>query len=359
MSVIKLPKHNRRTSNKIWVGKVAVGGDAPISVQSMLNTDTCDINASIHQIKQLEQAGADIVRLSIPDMDAVAAFKKIRQAVSIPLVTDIHFDYKLALAVADNGADCLRINPGNIGDKLRIKEVIDAAVYNNIPIRIGVNAGSLEKDIAVEYQYLNDALVASAMRHINYLHDENFANFKVSIKASDVYTAVDAYRKLADKIKQPLHLGITESGSLVTGSVKSSIGLGTLLMEGIGDTIRVSLAADPVQEIKVAYDILKSLHLRSRGVECIACPSCARQNFDVIKVVKQIEDNLCDIVQPVKISIIGCVVNGPGEAKSTDVAVVGGKPDHLVYIAGKPVKKVPTNKLVEEVSAIVRERFSS
>jgi (E)-4-hydroxy-3-methylbut-2-enyl-diphosphate synthase len=358
MTVSQIPQIKRRLSRKIWVGSVAVGGDAPISVQSMINTDTCDIAASIAQINALAAVGADIVRVSVPTMDAARAFAKIKQAVQTPLVADIHFDYKIALAVADCGADCLRINPGNIGSRVRIREVINAARTNNIPIRIGVNAGSLEKDIASEYKYTTDALVASAMRHVDYLVAEDFHNFKLSIKASDVFTAIAAYRAIATQIEQPLHLGITESGSLVTGSVKSSIGLGTLLMQGIGDTLRVSLAADPLQEIKVGYDILKSLHLRSRGIECIACPSCARQNFDVIEVVKQIEANLADIVDPVKISIIGCVVNGPGEAKSTDVAVVGGNPDHLIYIAGKPVGKVASAKLVEHVTSLIKERFS-
>jgi (E)-4-hydroxy-3-methylbut-2-enyl-diphosphate synthase len=357
MTITHIPQIERRKSRQIMLGDVAVGGDAPISVQSMTNTDTCDVAATVAQIDALAAVGADMVRVSVPDMQAAQAFAQIKQAVSLPLIADIHFDYKIALAVAKSGADCLRINPGNIGSRYRVAAVVAAAKDNGIPIRIGVNAGSLEKDIAAQYADTVDALVASAMRHIDYLDQENFSDFKVSIKASDIYSAIPAYRALAKKIDQPLHLGITEAGGLRSGTVKSSVGLGILLMEGIGDTLRVSLAADPVEEIKVGFDLLKSLHIRSRGVETIACPSCARQNFDVIKVVKQIEDNLADIVQPVKISIIGCVVNGPGEAKSTDVAIVGGSPEHLVYVAGKPVGKVTSDKLVAHVTQLVRSKF--
>jgi (E)-4-hydroxy-3-methylbut-2-enyl-diphosphate synthase len=351
-------KINRRPSRQIKVGNVAIGGDAPIAVQSMTNTDTNDVMATVKQIKDLQAAGADLVRVSVPSMQAAEAFGHIRQQVNIPLVADIHFDYKIALRVAELGVDCLRINPGNIGRSDRVKAVLAAAREHNIPIRIGVNAGSLEKELQKKYPEPNsDALVESALRHIDILNRFDFQDFKVSLKASEIFMTVQAYRKLATQIEQPLHLGITEAGGLRSGTVKSAIGLGMLLMEGIGDTIRVSLAADPVQEIKVGFDILNSLHLRQKGVNLIACPSCSRQNFDVIKLVNQLETQLEDILQPIDVAVIGCVVNGPGEAKNAQVAITGGSPNHLIYIDGKPHHKVQTEQLATELEQIIRAKL--
>ena len=350
-------KIKRRVSKKIFVGNVAVGGDAPITVQSMTNTDTCDVDSTVSQILSLEKAGADLVRVSIPTMDAAEAFKKIKTRVNIPLITDIHFDYKIALKVAGYGADCLRINPGNIGKEDRIREVVAAAKDNGIPIRIGVNAGSLEKDLQKKYtEPTPEAMVESAFRHIDILDRLNFDNFKVSLKASEVFMTVFAYRQLASQINNPLHLGITEAGSFRSGTVKSSIGMGLLLSEGIGDTIRVSLASDPVDEIKVGFDILKSLHLRKKGVNLIACPSCSRQNFDVIAVVNELEARLEDITEPIDVAVIGCVVNGPGEAKEVSVGLTGGSPN-LLYIDGKPHSKVNNDSLVDTLEASIRRRI--
>jgi len=347
----------RRTSKKIWVGKVPVGGDAPISVQSMTNTETCDVEQTVKQISQLADAGADIVRVSVPSMDAAEAFAKIRQQVQTPLVADIHFDYKIALKVAESGVDCLRINPGNIGREDRVKAVVSSAKDKNIPIRIGVNAGSLEKSLQTKYgEPCPEALVESAMRHIDILERLDFDNFKVSVKASNVFMAVNAYRLLAKKIEQPLHLGITEAGALRGGTVKSSVGLGMLLAEGIGDTIRISLAADPVEEVKVGYEILKSLGLRTRGINFIACPSCSRQNFDVIKTVNTLEQKLEDITTPIDVAIIGCIVNGPGEAKEAHVGLTGGCPKSLVYIDGKPNYKTDDKNLVESLEKTIRDK---
>jgi (E)-4-hydroxy-3-methylbut-2-enyl-diphosphate synthase len=350
-------KIKRRVSKKIFVGNVAVGGDAPITVQSMTNTDTCDVDSTVSQILSLEKAGADLVRVSIPTMDAAEAFKKIKTRVNIPLITDIHFDYKIALKVAGYGADCLRINPGNIGKEDRIREVVAAAKDNGIPIRIGVNAGSLEKDLQKKYtEPTPEAMVESAFRHIDILDRLNFDNFKVSLKASEVFMTVFAYRQLASQIDNPLHLGITEAGSFRSGTVKSSIGMGLLLSEGIGDTIRVSLASNPVDEIKVGFDILKSLHLRKKGVNLIACPSCSRQNFDVIAVVNELEARLEDITEPIDVAVIGCVVNGPGEAKEVSVGLTGGSPN-LLYIGGKPHSKVNNDSLVDTLEASIRRRI--
>ena len=344
----------RRVSRKITVGDVPIGGDAPIAVQSMTNTETTDVAATVAQIEALQQAGADLVRVSVPTMDAAEAFGKIKQQVSIPLVTDIHFDYKIALRVAELGADCLRINPGIIGREDRVRAVVDSARDKNIPIRIGVNAGSLEKDLQKKYgEPTPAALVESAQRHIDILDKLDFQEFKVSLKASDVFMTVLAYRELAKQIEQPLHLGITEAGGFRSGSVKSAIGLGMLLSEGIGDTIRVSLAADPVQEIKVGFDILKSLHIRSKGINFVACPSCSRQNFDVISTVNALEERLEDILEPLTVAIIGCVVNGPGEAREAQVGLTGGTPN-LLYIDGKPDHKVNNEQLVDELERVVR-----
>lgn len=350
----------RRKSRQIMVGNVPIGGDAPIAVQSMTNTDTCNVSATLKQIIQLADAGADIVRVSVPTMDAAEAFKLIKQSSPVPLVADIHFDHKIALKVADSGVDCLRINPGNIGKEERIRAVIEKARDNNIPIRIGVNAGSLEKDLQIKYgEPTPDALVESAFRHIDILDKYDFQNYKISLKASDVFMTVSAYRKLASQIDQPLHLGITEAGGLRAGAVKSSIGLGLLLSEGIGDTIRVSLAADPVEEIKVGFDILKSLSLRQRGINLIACPSCSRQQFDVIKTVNELEMRLEDVKEAIDVAIIGCVVNGPGEAKEVDIGLTGGLKSSLLYKDGEKNRKVDNNEIVDTLETLVREKLAT
>jgi (E)-4-hydroxy-3-methylbut-2-enyl-diphosphate synthase len=339
------------------VGNVAIGGDAPVSVQSMTNTDTCDVDATVAQIRSLQQVGADIVRVSVPTQDAAEAFGNIRSQVDIPLVADIHFDYRIALRVAELGVDCLRINPGNIGKEDRVRAVVDAARDRGIPIRIGVNAGSLEKDLQKKYgEPTPSALVESAMRHIDILDRLEFQDFKVSLKSSDVFMTVMAYRELAQQIEQPLHLGITEAGGPRAGAVKSAIGLGMLLAEGIGDTIRVSLAANPVEEIKVGFDILKSLHIRSKGVNLIACPSCSRQNFDVVATVNQLESRLEDIIEPIDVAVIGCVVNGPGEAREVQVGLTGGSPN-LLYINGVPDHKVENEQLVDELERVIRDHI--
>lgn len=349
----------RRKTRQIMVGNVPVGGDAPISVQSMTNTETTDVAATVAQIRRIQLAGADIVRVSVPTMEAAEAFGEIRKQVSLPLVADIHFDYRIALRVADLGVDCLRINPGNIGREKRIQAVVDKARDLNIPIRIGVNAGSLEKDIQKKYgEPTPDALVESAMRHVEILDKLNFQNFKVSVKASDVFMAVAAYRKLSALIEQPLHLGITEAGVLRAGTVKSAVGLGALLMDGIGDTIRISLAADPVEEIKVGWDLLRSLKLRSKGVNFIACPSCSRQNFDVIKTMNELEARVEDITIPIDVAVIGCVVNGPGEAKEADLGLAGGTPNNLVYIDGVPNHKIGNENLVDNLERLIREKVA-
>lgn len=347
----------RKQTKPIFVGDVGVGGNHPISIQSMTNTNTADVQATVGQIEDLQAAGADIVRVSVPDEECAAAFKKIKKAVSIPLVADIHFDYKIALLVADS-ADCLRINPGNIGKADKVKQIIQAAKDNNVPIRIGVNAGSLEKDLQKKYgEPTPKALVESAMRHIDILDRLNFPNFKVSLKASDVFMTVHAYRQLANQIEQPLHLGITEAGSLRSGAVKSAIGLGMLLSEGIGDTIRVSLAADPVEEVRVGFDILKSLRIRNKGINLIACPSCSRQQFDVISTVNALEARLEDITEPMDVAVIGCIVNGPGEAKEAAIGIAGGSPN-LLYKDGKPSHKVEKEFLVDELEREIRERIA-
>ncbi|WP_455218708.1 flavodoxin-dependent (E)-4-hydroxy-3-methylbut-2-enyl-diphosphate synthase [Kaarinaea lacus] len=344
----------RRKSRQIMVGDVPVGGGAPIAVQSMSNTETTDVKSTVNQIKALEAVGADIVRVSVPTMDAAEAFGEIKKQVNVPLVSDIHFDYKIALRVAELGVDCLRINPGNIGREDRVRAVVESARDRNIPIRIGVNAGSLEKELQKKYgEPTPQALVESAKRHIDILDRLDFQDFKVSLKASDVFMTVLAYRELAAQIEQPLHLGITEAGGMRSGSVKSAIGLGMLLAEGIGDTIRVSLAADPVEEIKVGFDILKSLHIRSKGINFIACPSCSRQNFDVISTVNALEERLEDILEPMDVAIIGCVVNGPGEAREADIGLTGGSPN-LLYVNGKPDHKVDNEQLVNELEQVVR-----
>ena len=346
---------SRKKTNLVRVGDVLVGDNQPISVQSMTNTNTEDIGSTVNQIHDLSTAGADIVRVSVPNDEAASAFKKIKKQVDVPLVADIHFDYKIALAVADT-ADCLRINPGNIGKETRVKEIINAAKDNGVPIRVGVNAGSLEKDLQRKYGEPNsDALVESAMRHVDILDKHNFKNFKLSLKASNIDMTVDSYRKISALVDQPLHLGITESGSLRSGSVKSSIGIGMLLTEGIGDTIRVSLASNPIDEVKVGWDILKSLNLRSRGVKIVACPSCSRQNFDVISVVNELESRFENISDDIEVAIIGCYVNGPGESKAAQIGLTGASPKNLLYINGEPARKILSEDIVNEIEQEVRE----
>jgi len=359
MSAVK-PTIKRRESTKIYVGNVPIGGDAPIAVQSMTNTRTTDVEATVAQIKSLERVGADIVRVSVPTMDAAEAFKIIKQQVNVPLVAAIPFDYRIALKVAEYGVDCLRINPGNIGREDRIRAVVDCARDKNIPIRIGVNAGSLEKDIQEKFgEPTPEALLESALRHVEILDRLNFNQFKVSVKASDVFLAVEAYRLLAKAIKQPLHLGITEAGGARAGSVKSAIGLGMLLAEGIGDTLRVSLAADPVEEIKVGFDILKSLRIRSRGINFIACPTCSRQEFDVIGTVNALEQRLEDIITPMDVSIIGCVVNGPGEALVSDLGVTGGNKKSGYYLDGERQKeRFDNDAIIDQLEAKIRAKVA-
>ncbi len=360
MSLRPFRNIDRKKTKVINVGDVKIGGDNPISVQSMTNTLTTDIKSTINQINEIHEEGADIVRVSCPDEDSTKALKEITQNVKLPVIADIHFHYKRAIEAAENGAKCLRINPGNIGDKQKIHDVLSAAKNNDCSIRIGVNAGSLEKDILEKYKEpCPEALVESALRNIKVLEDQNFFNFKVSVKSSDVFLSIAAYRQLSKAMDYPLHLGITEAGSFVSGSVKSSIGLGALLLDGIGDTIRISLSDDPVKEIKIGNEILKSLGLRNRGVKIISCPSCARQAFQVIDVVKILEEKLSHIKTPVTLSIIGCVVNGPGEAAMTDVGITGGgKGNNMLYLSGVQSKKVLTNEIIEKVVFEVEKKAS-
>ena len=348
----------RKVTKKIKVGKVSVGGNSPISVQSMTNTLTTDVKSTINQIRSLENAGADIVRVSCPDEESTKALKKITKAVSVPIVADIHFHYKRAIEAAEMGASCIRINPGNIGSKERVREVINSAKNNNCSIRIGVNAGSLDKDLLEKYKEpCPEALVESALNNIKLLEDNDFFNFKISVKSSDIFLTVKSYKKLSEISNYPLHLGVTEAGGLLTGSIKSSIGIGQLLMSGIGDTIRVSLSSDPVDEVKAGYEILKSLGIRSRGVNIISCPSCARQAFPVIETVKLLEEKLAHIKKPINLSIIGCVVNGPGEAAQTEIGLTGGGHDsNLLYISGIPHTKVPSSEIIDKVVELVEEK---
>jgi (E)-4-hydroxy-3-methylbut-2-enyl-diphosphate synthase len=360
MSLRPFRNINRKKTRVINVGDVKIGGDNPISVQSMTNTLTTDVKATIDQINAIHEEGADIVRVSCPDENSTKALKEITNNVKLPVIADIHFHYKRAIEAAENGAKCLRINPGNIGDKQKIHDVLSAAKNNDCSIRIGVNAGSLEKDILEKYKEpCPEALVESALRNIKVLEDQDFFNFKVSVKSSDVFLSIAAYRQLSKAMDYPLHLGITEAGSFVSGSVKSSIGLGTLLLDGIGDTIRISLSDDPVKEIKIGNEILKSLGLRNRGVKIISCPSCARQAFQVIDTVKVLEEKLSHIKTPVTLSIIGCVVNGPGEAAMTDVGITGGgKGNNMLYLSGVQSKKVLTNEIIDKVVAEVEKKAS-
>ena len=349
---------NRKKTREIKVGKISVGGNSLISVQSMTNTLTTDIKGTIKQIQSLEDAGADIVRVSCPDEDSTKCLKEIVKEVTVPLVADIHFHYKRAIEAAKMGASCLRINPGNIGSKERILEVIKAAKDNNCSIRIGVNAGSLDKSLLEKYKEpCPEALVESAQYNIKLFEDNDFFNFKISVKSSDIFLTVKAYKKLSKICDYPLHLGITEAGGLYTGSIKSSIGIGQLLMEGIGDTIRVSLSSDPVDEVKAGYEILKSIGIRSRGVNIISCPSCARQAFPVIETVKALEKKLSHITKPIDLSIIGCVVNGPGEAAQTEVGLTGGGQDsNLLYLSGIPHSKVASSEIIDKVVKLVEQK---
>ena len=360
MSIRPFRDIKRRKTKVINVGDVKIGGDNPISVQSMTNTLTTDIKATIKQINDITEEGADIVRVSCPDKESSLALKEIVKHVSIPIIADIHFHYKRAIEAAENGASCLRINPGNIGSLDKIKEVVKAARNNNCSIRVGVNAGSLEKDILEKFKEpCPEALVESALRNIKILEDENFNNLKISVKSSDVFLSIEAYRQLSKNTDYPLHLGITEAGSFMSGSIKSSIGLGALLLDGIGDTIRISLSDDPVKEVKIGNEILKSLNLRERGVRIISCPSCARQGFEVIETVKVLEQRLSHIKQPITLSVIGCVVNGPGEAALTDVGITGGKKgNNMLYLSGVQAQKVMTNDMIEKVVSEVEKKAS-
>jgi (E)-4-hydroxy-3-methylbut-2-enyl-diphosphate synthase len=349
---------DRRKSRQIMVGDVPVGGDAPITVQTMTNTLTSDAKATIDQIRRCEEAGVDIIRVSCPDVESTAALKEIVRASNVPIVADIHFHYKRGIEAAEAGAACLRINPGNIGSSARVREVIDAAKSNGCAIRIGVNAGSLEKDLLEKYgEPCPEALVESALDHIKILQDHDFHEFKVAVKASDVFLAVAAYSQLADAVDCPLHLGITEAGGLIGGTVKSSIGMGNLLWAGIGDTIRVSLSAEPEEEVRVGYEMLKALGLRTRGVRVVSCPSCARQGFDVIRTVQKLEERLQHIRTPLSLSVLGCVVNGPGEARETDIGITGGgKGKHMVYLSGVTDHHVADEDMVDHIVKLVEAK---
>ncbi len=358
MSIRPFRDIKRKKTKVISVGNVKIGGDNPISVQSMTNTITKDAKATINQINKIASEGADLVRVSCPDKESTSALKEIAKHSSIPIIADIHFHYLRAIESAENGAKCLRINPGNIGDSKKIKEVISAAKNNNCSIRIGVNAGSLERDILEKYKEpCPEALVESALRNIKIIEDEDFYNFKISVKSSDVFLSIGAYKQLSKVTDYPLHLGITEAGSFLPGSIKSSIGLGTLLLDGIGDTIRISLSDDPVEEVKIGNEILKSLNLRARGVKIISCPSCARQAFQVIDTVKILEEKLSHIKTPITLSIIGCVVNGPGEAAYTDIGITGGgKGNNMLYLKGVQTEKVISNNIISRVVELVEKK---
>ncbi len=358
MSIRPFRDISRKKTKEITVGNLKIGGDNPISVQSMTNTPTKDVKSTVKQIKDLENAGADLVRVSCPDKASTEALKQIVKQVKVPIVADIHFHYKRAIEAAENGAHCLRINPGNIGELQKVKEVIKAAKNNGCAIRVGVNAGSLEKDILEKYREpCPEALVESALRNIEILENEDFFNLKVSVKSSDVFLSIGAYKQLSQKIDYPLHIGITEAGSFLPGTIKSSIGFGSLLLDGIGDTIRVSLSDDPIKEINVGNEILKSLNLRNRGVRIISCPSCARQAFEVIDTVKILEEKLSHIKTPITLSIIGCVVNGPGEAAQTEIGITGGgKGNHMMYLNGFESEKIKSEEIISKVVSLVEKK---
>ncbi|HBO84786.1 MAG: 4-hydroxy-3-methylbut-2-en-1-yl diphosphate synthase [Deltaproteobacteria bacterium GWC2_42_11] len=340
----------RRKTRQITIGNVKVGGDAPVSVQSMTNTDTLDVNETVRQIKALEKSGCEIVRVAVLNQDAANVLDKIKKRIKIPLIADIHFDYRLALKAIEKGVDGLRLNPGNIGDKKRIKEVVKAAKERRIPIRIGINAGSLEKDILEKHGHpTSGGMVESALRHIRILEELDFFDIKVSLKASDIWKTIEAYRLLAKKVDYPFHIGITEAGTIFSGSIKSAVGLGILLSEGLGDTLRVSLTGDPVEEVRVGWEILKSLKLRERGVNIISCPTCGRIKIDAIKLATEIEKRLSHITKPINVAVMGCVVNGPGEAIESDIGIAGGDGAGMLYIKGKAVKKVKEDKIIETV----------
>ena len=358
MSYREFRNISRKKTKEINVGNVKIGGNNPISVQSMTNTLTTNVKETVKQINDLAEEGAELVRVSCPDEDSTNSLKEIVQHSKVPIIADIHFHYKRAIEAAKSGAKCLRINPGNIGQRDKVKQVIAAAKDYDCALRIGVNAGSLEKDILEKYKEpCPDALVESAIRNINIIEDEDFFNFKISVKSSDVFLSIASYKLLSTKTDYPLHLGVTESGSFVPGSVKTSIGLGSLLMEGIGDTIRVSLSDDPVKEVKIGNEILKSLDLRNRGVRIISCPSCARQGFEVIDVVKKLEDKLSHIKTPLTLSIIGCVVNGPGEAASTDIGITGGgKDSNMLYLNGIQKEKLKNDEIISKIVSLVEKK---
>jgi len=358
MSIRPFRDINRKKTKIVRVGNVNIGNNEPISVQSMTNTLTTDVKATLKQINDIINEGGDLVRVSVPDKESSDALKEITKNSSVPIIADVHYHYKRAIESAENGAKCLRINPGNIGDIKKIREIISAAKNNDCAIRIGVNAGSLEKDILEKYKEpCPEALVESALRNIQIIENEDFFNFKVSVKSSDVFLSIAAYRQLSKVTNYPLHLGITESGSFVPGSIKSSIGMGTLLLDGIGDTIRVSLSDDPVKEVTIGNEILKSLNLRNRGVRIISCPSCARQGFEVINTVKLLEQKLSHIKTPITLSIIGCVVNGPGEAALTDIGITGGgKDSSMLYIQGLQTEKISNNEIISKVVKLVEKK---
>lgn len=341
---------HRNNTRPLTVGGVRVGGGAPVSVQSMTNTDTRNVDATVAQINELAAAGCEIVRLAVPDQDAAAALKSIKRQVAVPLVADIHFDYRLALSAVKSGVDGLRINPGNIGGREKVRAVVEACRDKKLPIRIGVNAGSLEKDLLEKYGGPSaGAMVESALRHIRILEELNYNEIKVSLKASDVPLTIEAYRLMAQKVNYPLHVGITEAGTLRSGTVKSAVGIGALLAMGIGDTIRVSLTGPPVHEVRLGYEILKALGLRHRGVQFISCPTCGRTQIDIISIANQVEDRLADLDRPIKVAVMGCAVNGPGEARHADVGIAGGRGEGLLFRKGKVLRKVPEDRLVDEL----------
>lgn len=340
----------RKQTKKIKVGDIYIGGDSPISVQSMTNTDTRDVKSTIRQIHELEKAGCEIIRVAVPDMEAAEALKEIKRNIGIPLVADIHFDYRLALEAIKNGVDALRINPGNIGSEERISEVVKAADFKGIPIRIGVNAGSLERDLLKKYgKPTPEALVESALRHVDILEKHRFTNIVISVKSSNVIENIESYRLLSQKTSYPLHIGVTEAGTIFSGTIKSSIGIGSLICEGIGDTIRVSLTDSPLEEVRVGREILKACGVRKFGIEFISCPTCGRTNIDLIKIAKQAEEALGNINKHIKVAIMGCAVNGPGEAREADIGIAGGKGEGLIFKKGEIIKKVPEDKLLEEL----------
>lgn len=358
MSIRPFRDIKRKKTKVISIGNVKIGGDFPIAVQSMTNTLTTDVKATINQINDLSNAGADLVRVSCPDRESSLSLREVVRNVEVPIIADVHFHYKRAIEAAESGASCLRINPGNIGSKEKVYEIIQAARNNNCSIRIGINSGSLERKILEKYKEpCPEAMVESALENIKNIEDKNFFNLKVSVKSSDVFLSVKSYRVLSEKCDYPLHLGITEAGSLIPGTVKSSIGLGMLLMEGIGDTIRVSLSADPVEEVKVGFEILKSLNIRHKGINIISCPSCARQAFPVIETVKNIEKRLAHIKTPMTLSIIGCVVNGPGEAAQTQIGLTGGgKGNNMIYLSGLPHHKIANENIVSHIVELVEKK---